>query len=134
MGRQVVRPAETPRIGATLVPPRGRSARALLWPLGALAGLALLLLAQRAALALPATATSPLVPLARLFDLALLALALALGHAAGARALRAPGLRVQPVDGAAFGMALGLGLWAYAALALGLDRKSVVEGKGADDG
>lgn len=89
------------------------------WGLGP-ALLVTLLGAHRTVAATPATATTPLMPLARIFDLVMLVMALILAHAAGARALRRFGLASGPVEGAAFATALGLGMGAYAALALGL--------------
>ena len=80
----------------------------------------LLLAAHRAVVFMPANATSPLVPVARLFDLCLLATLLVLAHAAGARVLRALELATGPVEGATYATALGLGMGSYAALALGL--------------
>jgi hypothetical protein len=91
----------------------------------------LLFLAHRSVVALPATATSPLVPFARLFDIVLVCGALLLAHAAGARALRAFGLVSAPAEGAAFATGLGLGLGAYCALALafvGLYRAPILLG------
>ena len=95
------------------------------WPWALACGVAVLglLLAHRAVAAQVATITGPLVPLARLFDLLLLGGALLLGHAVGARLLRALGLALapaEPVAGAVYATALGLGALAYAALALGL--------------
>ena len=80
----------------------------------------LLFLAHRAIAIAPLTATSGLMPFARLFDLVLLAGALLLAHAAGSAILRALGLTVARVEGSAFALALGLGAGAYVALALGL--------------
>jgi hypothetical protein len=91
----------------------------------------LLLLAHRAVVALPSTATSALVPFARFFDVVMVTGALLLAHAAGARVLRAFGLVSAPVEGAAFATALGLGLGAYCALALafvGLYRAPILLG------
>ena len=100
--------------------PKGRAAwRTIALPLGGLL-LFLLFLAHRAIALAPLTATSGLMPFARLFDLVLLAGALLLAHAAGAAILRTLGLTVARVEGAAFALALGLGAGAYLALALGL--------------
>lgn len=100
--------------------PKGRAAwRTIALPLGGLL-LFLLFLAHRAIALAPLTATSGLMPFARLFDLVLLAGALLLAHAAGAAILRALDLPVARVEGAAFALALGLGAGAYLALALGL--------------
>lgn len=82
--------------------------------------LLLLFLAHRAIATAPLTATSGLMPFARLFDLVLLAGTLLLAHAAGAALMRALGLTVARVEGAAFALALGLGVGAYLALVLGL--------------
>lgn len=81
--------------------------------------LLLLFVAHQQVVDLPLTATSPLIPLARLFDLLLLGALLMLAHAAGARILRALSLAVAVVEGATFSTALGLGIMSYTALALG---------------
>ena len=84
------------------------------------AALSLLLFAQRTVATLPLTATSALVPLAHLGDLLLIGGALLFAHAFGATALRALRLPGNGAEGAAIALTLGLGLWAYGALALGL--------------
>ncbi|HEX5506502.1 MAG TPA: glycosyltransferase family 39 protein [Thermomicrobiales bacterium] len=101
------------------MPTRRKSAARLLPPAAAAVLLLALYAAHQRVVALPATATSALVPLARLFDLCLLAGALLLAHALGARLLRALGLTAAPAEGTACATGLGLGALAYAALALG---------------
>lgn len=103
------------------LPSPGEVGRRGFWP-GVWVGVAglgaVLLAAHRAVAQLPMTAATPLLPLASLFDLCLLAMLLLLTHTAGARALRALGLVMGRVEGVAFATALGLGLGAYTALAL----------------
>jgi hypothetical protein len=79
-----------------------------------------LLVAHRVVANLDARETSLLVPVAHLFDLGMLAFALVLSHAIGARTMRAMRLSVAPVEGMALATALGLGAVGYTALALGL--------------
>ncbi|HET8629340.1 MAG TPA: glycosyltransferase family 39 protein [Thermomicrobiales bacterium] len=104
---------------AASLPLRGKSAAALLRPAAAAALALALFSAHQRVVALPPTATSALVPLARLFDVGLLGGALLLAHALGARLLRALRLTAAPAEGAAYATGLGLGALAYAALALG---------------
>ena len=107
------------RVALTSAPKRRIARRSIVLTAGGLL-LFLLFLAHRAIATAPLTATSGLMPFARLFDLLLLAAALLLAHAAGAAILRVLGVAVARVEGAAFALALGLGAGAYAALALGL--------------
>jgi len=97
-----------------------RRTPSLLWRGVGVAAIVFLLVAHLIVLNLDATETSPLVPVARLFDLALLAFALILSHAVGRRVMHALRLTVSPVEAAALATALGLGMGAYASLALGL--------------
>ena len=84
------------------------------------AAILLLLGAHVLVLDMDATETSRLIPVARFFDLAFVAFALILSHAAGCRLLVFLRLTASPTETAALAMALGLGIGAYASLALGL--------------
>jgi 4-amino-4-deoxy-L-arabinose transferase-like glycosyltransferase len=101
----------------TLRPDRRAS---LVWRWAGVAVLLVLLGAHLIVLNMDATATSRLIPVARLFDLAFLAFTLILSHAAGRRVLALLGLTTSPTESVAFATALGLGIGAYASLSLGL--------------
>lgn len=92
----------------------------LAWRWAGVAVLLVLLGAHLLVLNMDATATSRLIPVARLFDLAFLAFALILSHAAGRQVLALLGLTTSPTESVAFATALGLGIGAYLSLALGL--------------
>ncbi len=100
------------------VTPGSRSS--LAWWGVTIAALLVLLGAQLTVVNMDATQTSLLIPLARLFDLVLVTCALLLAHAAGRWVLTALRLTASPAETAAFATALGLGVGAYASLALGL--------------
>lgn len=79
----------------------------------------LVALARLGAAVDPADST-PLAPLLRLADVALVALALTLAHSVGARLLLALRLDTTGVERAALALGLGAGLWMLVAVALGL--------------
>jgi len=90
------------------------------WGVGVVA-LLVLLGAHLIVLNMDATETSRLIPVARLFDLALLAFALILSHAAGRRVMAFLRLTASPAESVAFATALGLiGLYRSPVLVAGV--------------
>lgn len=99
-------------------PPERRPRQAMV-ALVLVPGFVLVVWAHQQVALLPLTASSRLLPLARLGDLLLVAGMLLLGFGLGSRVMRWLGIGSDGADGVAYASALGLGGVAYAVLVLG---------------